>query len=87
MPHKPIDTGIFLTWREDESQTKSAISPSNPGGDTVYEGSAIAANRRPAKGLALTTSGTHDPCGNLRSTAFRFWSSSDGWVQKKKHRV
>src|SRR5579872_1552856 len=64
-PIKPIDTAIFLTWRGDESQTTSAISPSNPGGDRLYEGSAIAANRRPAKGLALTTLGTHDPCGNL----------------------
>jgi hypothetical protein len=42
---------------------KSAISPNNPGGDALYEGPAAAANRKPAKGLALTTSGTHDPFG------------------------
>jgi hypothetical protein len=62
---KPIDaaSAIFLAWRGDESRMKSAISPNNPRGDALYEGPATAANRKPAKGLALSTSGTHDPFG------------------------
>jgi hypothetical protein len=44
---KPIDA--VLTWRGDESQMKAVFSPSNSGGDALYEGSATAANKGPAK--------------------------------------